>query len=191
VPEIIQSYLEVHIALAPVVSIILRTASIIVAPIPGTPIDLVNIALFGEGYGFLYAEISIMAGSLINFWIGRRFREPVVKNFISLEKIDIWEKRISEKSGFWGLTLIRMITIPVFDYLSYVAGLTKMSFWKFFMTSLFASVPPTMVFYYLGGTFLERKFYLALILIAPLAFAYNLFQQGKIFKRFSDYINAR
>ena len=57
--EIIQAYLNLHIALAPVISIIVRTASIIVAPIPGTPIDLINLALFGKMAGFIYTEIAI------------------------------------------------------------------------------------------------------------------------------------
>jgi len=190
-PEIIQNFLQVHISLAPVVSIVLRTFSIVLAPIPGTPIDLINIALFGKGFGFLYAEISMMIGSVINFWIGRKFREPALKNFIPIEKIHIWEERIREKSGFWGLTLIRMATVPIFDYLSYVSGLTKISFWKFFVSSLIATIPPTALFYYLGGTFLERRFYLALILIVPLVMIYILFQQGKIFKKLSEYLSVK
>jgi uncharacterized membrane protein YdjX (TVP38/TMEM64 family) len=190
-PEIIQSYLEVHIALAPVISIVVRVVSIILAPVPGTPIDLINISFFGKGLGFLYAEISIMLGSSINFWIARYFKESAVRNFISLEKIEVWEKRISEKSGFLGLVLIRTITAPIFDYISYVLGLSKMSFRKFFAISFIASAPTAALFYYLGGTFLEDRFFLAIAMIVPLSIFYQLFQQGKIFKRFSDYINAR
>ena len=188
IPDIIRAFLEIHIALAPVISIIFRTASIILAPLPGTPIDLINIALFGKITGFIYAEISIIVGGMINFWIGRRFREPVLKSFIPLDKIQIWEERLGEKTGFWGLIFIRMITSPIFDYLSYVAGLTKMSYSRFFITSLIASIPPMAAFYYLGGVFLERGFYWALILIVPLFFIYFLFQQGKIFKGFSEYL---
>jgi uncharacterized membrane protein YdjX (TVP38/TMEM64 family) len=187
-PVIIEAFLGVHITLAPVILILFRTASIILAPIPGTPIDLLNIALFGKVYGFIYAVISIVAGGMINFWIGRRFREPVLKSFIPLDKIQIWEERLQEKTGFWGLVFIRMMTIPIFDYLSYVAGLTKMSYWRFFITSLIASIPPTAAFYYFGGVFLERGFYWALILIIPVTVIYFLFQQGKIFKKFSEYL---
>ena len=191
IPGIIQDFLEIHIALAPVISIVFRTASIILAPIPGTPIDLINIALFGKIPGFIYAEISILIGGLINFWIGRRFREPVLKSFIPLDKIQIWEERLEEKTGFWGLTLIRMVTIPIFDYLSYVAGLTHMSYWRFFASSFIASILPTAIFYYLGEVFLERGLYLVTIIITVLLTAYFLFRQGKIFGKFSEYLKIR
>jgi uncharacterized membrane protein YdjX (TVP38/TMEM64 family) len=188
IPNIIQSFLGIHIALAPVISIIIRTTSIVLAPVPGTPIDIINIALFGKIPGFIYAEISMMAGASINFWIGRKFREPVLKSFIPLDKIQIWEERLEEKTGFWGLTFVRMITVPIFDYLSYVAGLTKMSFGRFFITSFLATILPTALFYYFGAELFERGFYLAIILLIPFIFIYFLFQQGKIFKKFSEYL---
>ena len=190
-PEFIQTYLELNIALAPLISIIIRIVSIILAPIPGTPIDLLNIAFFGKNIGFIYAEISIIIGSTINFWIARRFREPAVRKLCRVDKIHIWEERISKKSGFWGLTLIRMFSIPIFDYLRYVAGLTKMSYWKFFFSSLFASVPPTWAFYYLGDTFFRKGLLYSAIVIGILTLLYFLFQQGKIFKEFSEYIRIR
>ena len=190
-PEIIQNYLQIHIALAPVISIILRTASIIAAPVPGTPIDLLNLAFFSKMAGFIYAESSIIIGSSMNFWIARKFGRPAVKNFIPLEKIDLWEKRIDEKSGFGGLILIRMFTVSIFDYLSCVAGLTKISFWKFLSTSIIASIPPMAALYYFGGIILEREFFLALLLIAPFIILGILFHQGKIFKRFADYLSIQ
>ena len=190
-PEIIQSYLELNIALAPLISIVLRITSIILAPIPGTPIDLLNIAFFGKNIGFIYTEISIIIGSTVNFWIARRFGESAVRKFVPIDKIHIWEERISQKSGFWGLVLIRMFSIPIFDYLSYIAGLTRMSFWKFFFSSIFASIPPTWAFYYLGDTFFRKGLLWSAIVVGILTLLYFLFQQGKIFKGFSEYIRIR
>ncbi len=189
--DIVTAYLSIHVSLAPIISIFLRTAAIVIAPIPGTPIDLLNLAFFGKMAGFIYAEISIILGSCINFFIARKFGEPVVKKFISLEKIHIWEERINQKSGFWGLVFIRMATILIFDYISYVAGLTKMNFRKFFITSLLSSIPPVAAFYYLGGIILEREFFLTIVLILPFIVIFYLFEKGKIFRKFYDYINIK
>jgi len=189
--EIIHNYLQINVALAPVISIILRTTSIVLAPVPGTPIDLLNLAFFNKLPGFIYAEISIIVGSSINFWIARKFGKPVVGNFIPIEKIDLWEKRIEEKSGFFGLTMIRMFTISIFDYLSYVAGLTRMSFGKFVSTSILASIPPVAAFYYFGGIILEKGLFLAMLLIAPFILLGVLFHKGKIFKKFYDYLKIK
>ncbi len=46
-PEFIHQFLEFNVALAPVIFIVIRTLSIILAPIPANPLDLVSFALFG------------------------------------------------------------------------------------------------------------------------------------------------
>lgn len=189
--SLVEAYLRIHVSLAPLISIFLRTAAIVFAPIPGTPIDLINLAFFGKVVGFIYAEFSIMLGSSINFYIGRKFGEPAVKNFIDVGKIHLWEQRINEKSGFWGLVFIRMSTILIFDYLSYVVGLTKMGFGKFFTTSLLASIPPMIAFYYFGGIILEKELFLTIILIIPFIVLFYMFQKGKIFKKFHDYLGIK
>lgn len=189
--NLVQAYLEINIALAPVISIVLRTLAIIIAPIPGTPIDLINLAIFSKMAGFIYAEVSIMLGASVSFFISRKFGEPVVKKFIDVEKIYIWEERINARSGFWGLVFIRTVTILIFDYLSYVAGLTRMTFKRFFLSSLLASIPPMGLFYYFGGLLFEEELFLAVILIVPFFFLFSLFKRGKIFKRFYNYMNPK
>lgn len=187
--EIIRSYLEFNVDLAPVISIILRTAAIVIAPLPGTPIDLINLALFSKMAGFIYAEISIMLGSCINFYIARKFGEPMVSKFIDISKIHIWEERINKATGFWGMVLIRAGTVVICDYISYVSGLTRISFARFFFSSLIASVPLVGAFYYFGGMLFDTQMVLTLSLIIPLMFLYSLFKKGKIFKRFQEYLN--
>jgi uncharacterized membrane protein YdjX (TVP38/TMEM64 family) len=189
--DLVRAYLEIHISVAPLISIFLRTLSIIIAPIPGTPIDLVNLAFFTKMAGFIYAEISIMVGSSVNFYIGRKFGEPVVNKFIDISKIHVWEERINESSGFWGLVFIRMCTILIFDYLSYVAGLTKMSFGKFFTTSLLATIPPIAAFYYFGGILFEKQLFLTIVLIIPFIVLFSLFKKGKIFIKLHEYLRIK
>lgn len=189
--DLVRAYLEIHVSLAPLISIFLRTTAIVIAPIPGTPIDLINLVIFTKMAGFIYAEVSVMLGSCINFYIGRKFGEPVVKNLVDVSKIHIWEQRINEHSGFWGLVFIRMCTVLIFDYLSYVAGLTKMSFGKFFITSLLSSIPPLAAFYYFGGILFEKQLFLTIVLIIPFLVLFSLFKKGKIFKKLHDYLDIK
>ncbi|MBI5139689.1 TVP38/TMEM64 family protein [Candidatus Nomurabacteria bacterium] len=189
--DLLRAFLEVNVSLAPIISMTLRTLAIVIAPIPGTPIDLLSLVLFTKTAGFIYAEISIMIGSSINFFISRKFGEPVVKKFIEVEKIHLWEERINRTSGFLGLVSIRMLTIFIFDYLSYIAGLTKMSYRRFFVTSLLSSTPPTALFYYFGGLFFEKQIFWAIISIIPIFFLFSLFKKGKIFKKFHDYLDIK
>jgi len=187
--DVAKAYLDLDISLAPAISIFLRTAAIVIAPLPGTPIDLMNLALFSKMSGFIYAEISIMLGSSINFFIARKFGVPVVSKFIDISKIHVWEDRINRATGFWGMVLVRMGTLVICDYISYVSGLTKISFLRFFSTSLIASLPLVGAFYYFGGILFDTQLILAISLIIPLMFLYSLFKKGKIFKKLQEYIN--
>lgn len=189
--SVIEAYLKIHVSVAPLISIFLRTVSIIFAPLPGTPIDLMNLALFSKTAGAIYAEIGIMLGSSINFYISRKFGEPVVKKFIDVSKIHLWEDRMNETTGFWGLVFIRMSTVLICDYISYVCGLTRMSFRRFFISTLFASIPLVAAFYYFGGILLEKQLFLTIILIMPFVVLFYLFQKGKIFKKFHDYLDIK
>lgn len=186
-PEVIQQFLEFNVALAPVIFIVVRTLSIILAPIPATPLDLVSIALFGKVAGFIYAEISIMLGASIAFWLAREFGESMVNRFISIERINSWEKRLEKNSGFLTIIAIRFITQPIFDYLSYIMGLMKMNFIKFFTISLIGSSMAMAIFYYFGGLFLEKQLYLALIIAFAIVVLSYFLKQKDVFNSLSKY----
>jgi uncharacterized membrane protein YdjX (TVP38/TMEM64 family) len=187
-PEIIQQFLEFNVALAPVIFIIIRTISVVLAPIPATPLDLISIALFGRVAGFIYALISIMLGASIAFWLARQFGESLVSRFISMEKIHEWEDKLEKNSGFMDIVAFRFVTTAfLFDYLNYIMGLMKMNFIKFFIISLLGGGMAMAIFYYFGGLFLEKQLYLALVIaFAVFAFSYFL-KKGKIFSKFTQY----
>ncbi|PIR24169.1 hypothetical protein COV42_02285 [Candidatus Campbellbacteria bacterium CG11_big_fil_rev_8_21_14_0_20_44_21] len=168
--QFIKNFAEIHIALAPLLYILFRTFSVIFPPFPGTTLDLIAIPLFGKVMGFVYAEITMVLGATINFYIARYLGKPFILKFTSVKKIEEWEKRIEEKSGFWGLVGIRLLTISIYDYLSYIAGLTKMKTSKFFWSSLVASIPPTAAFFYIGGFILNRDIE-AITFIVPVVIA--------------------
>lgn len=144
---------------APVIFILVRSLAIIIPPIPGWAMDLVAIPTFGWLKGFIFAGIGTMLGAVVSFWIARKFRELVVKRITSLDKIHEWEDRVSESKKFWTFVAIRLPTSALFDYISYAAGLTKMSFAKFFFATLLGATPSLFSFYFFGGLFLQGGIY--------------------------------
>ena len=168
--------------LVPFVFIIARAFAIIFAPIPGTVIDVPGILVFGWFGAFVYAEIGIMLGAMTAFYIARKFREPLVKRFVSLQKLEIWEEKFSEDQKFWGLVLLRLPTAPLFDYISYAAGLTKLSPVKFFFSTLFGNVPTVFLFFYLGGVTFDEGLYYGLSFVAGVILL-SLFVGGKYMKK--------
>jgi uncharacterized membrane protein YdjX (TVP38/TMEM64 family) len=153
---------------APAIFVSLRALAIIIPPIPGGVMDIAGLLFFGWLKGLILAEVGIMLGAAISFWIARYFREPAVKRFASLGKIGEWERNLSETKKFWVWVLIRLPTNSLFDYISYAAGLTGISFWKFFFASMIGNLPGLFIFYYFGGLVYQSGFMIFLGFIASL-----------------------
>lgn len=165
---------------SPLIFVLFRALAIVIPPIPGGIVDFVGLAAFGWLKGLILAEAGLMLGAMAAFYLARRFREPVVKKFVPLEKLDKWEASLSENQKFWGLVLLRLPTNALFDYISYAAGLTKIGAFKFFLSSLIGNLPGLFIFYYFGGLIYNEGVYFFL------AFALALLIAGSVFSKKFD-----
>ncbi len=148
--------------LAPAIFIIVRASAIVLPPIPGIVIDLVGIAVFPWFLGFVYGEIGIMLGAIIAFLVARNFREPFIKRFVPLNKINSWEEKLSSDQEFWFLVGLRLFFNPLFDYVSYAAGLTKISTSKYLLTTVIGTIPTMLAIYYFGNISITKGVYFSL-----------------------------
>ncbi|MBI3334966.1 MAG: TVP38/TMEM64 family protein [Candidatus Portnoybacteria bacterium] len=165
--DFLAQLLSNHPIAAPIIFILVRSLSIIIPPIPGAAMDLAAIPLFGWLWGFLYAQVGIMLGVTVAFWIARIFREPAVKRIATLQKIHEWEAKLSKRKEFLLLLALRLPT-GFFDYLSWVAGLTKVSFISFFFATLIGELPPIFLFYYFGGLAFQKGIYYVIAFIVAI-----------------------
>lgn len=168
---------------APLLFILLRSLGIIIPPIPGIFIDLVGIATFGWAFGFVYGEIGIMVGSMVAFWVGRLFREPALRYVAPLRRVHEWENKISENTKFWAFVLLRLLSSPAFDYVSYVAGLTKISARKYFWATLIGSIPIVFLIYYLGEIAFSRGLYYTLAFLTAIFVFWGVFSKIDFLKK--------
>lgn len=160
IQQVLAERLSDYGAIAPLAFVIFRSLTVILPPLPGIVVDLPGILVFGWLRGFLLAEIGIMLGAMVAFFIARKFREPVVKRFAPLQKLHQLEDKVSERKKFWSLVAFRLPANIVFDYISYAAGLSKIGPVKFFFATLTGNIPSTFSFYYFGGlTFQKGIFY--------------------------------
>jgi len=137
--------------LAPIVIIVFRFIGVVVAPLPGTPVALVSMAVMPWQEAWAYNFIGSSLGAITAFLIARKFREPVVARFVSLEKIHKWQDKVSKKRQFWGFAGLRFVSLVAFDFVSYAAGLTRLSFRTFIGATFLIDVPASLLFFYLGG----------------------------------------
>lgn len=168
---------------APLTIVFFRFIGVVLAPLPGSPTAFASMALLPWPEAFLYNFIGSELGAIVAFAIARRFREPVVEYVAPLKKVHEWQDKISGKGQFWGFVGLRVLSVTAFDFVSYAAGLSKLSFRTFLFASLLVDVPVSLLFFYLGGLAVEYSVFLfaafTAIFVAALliGFVYEKFGQ--------------
>lgn len=145
------TYLRSYGKMAAVVSFILMVLQSIAAPIPAFLITLSNAAIFGWVKGAMLSWSSAMAGAALCFFLARALGRDFVERLTSkgaMESVDVF----FERYGKYAILICRLLPFVSFDFVSYGAGLTNMSFWSFFIATGVGQLPATIVYSYVGGT---------------------------------------
>jgi len=130
--------------------ILILVIATVIAPVSAMPLLPLASNIWGW---FLAALLSIAGwtlGAIIAFALARKYGAPLVKRFISLDKIAKWENKIPKENIFWSIVFLRM-AVPV-DILSYVLGLfSHIRFRTYFLATLIGVSPFAFVFAFLGS----------------------------------------
>ena len=133
------------------VSTFLMVFQALAAPIPAFLITFSNAAVFGWVGGCILSWSSAMLAAAICFYIARFFGRDAVMLFMSrgaLASVDRW----FTKYGKNAILICRLLPFVSFDYISYAAGITGMSFLDFFIWTGIGQLPATIVYSYVGST---------------------------------------
>ncbi len=135
---------------APAVSAVLMVFQSVVAPLPAFVLTFTNGLMFGWAWGTLLSWSSAMLGAALCFWIARSLGRPVVEKLVggskALEVSDIFFSRFGSRA----ILVSRLLPFISFDIISYAAGLTPVSFWKFLLATGIGQLPATLIYSYLG-----------------------------------------
>ena len=136
---------------------------VIFAVIPGEPLEIGAGYAFGAVEGTILTIIGALIGSLIVFYLSRRFGMSFVTLFVSKEKItNLKFLKYSKKRNLIIFILFAVPGTPK-DILSYFVGLTdiKLSFWVFITT---VGRIPSIITSTIGGDLIgEQKHLIAII----------------------------
>jgi len=110
----------------PLVSIFLNAAQVLLAPIPGQTVGLVNGYLYGVGLGTLYSFVGVELGTLLAMLLARRFGRPLVAWLVGRELLHRWD-RISRKQGPVFFFLVFLFPFVPDDVAAFVVGLSPLS----------------------------------------------------------------
>lgn len=151
--------------------------AVVVAPVSTLPLIPLAVGMWGWVITGALSIIGWTIGSQIAFYLARRYGKNLVQRFVSLERFNAFEKRLSTNNLFWTVVLLRM-TVPV-DILSYALGLfSNMTSRSYFLATVIGITPFAFIFSYLGS--LPPGFqFIMLIEIALLVLLFHFLQKKK------------
>lgn len=156
-PSAFRSLIENAGAWTPVVFVLLKAATYVIAPLSGTSIKLASGALFGVWEGLLLSIIGDTLGSALNYWIARIFGRVGITKFAgkkSLNQVD----HVMSRVATWQILLgARLVLSFMYDFISYAAGLAKFKFGQFVAVSALGGIPISLLYALLGDAAVESS----------------------------------
>ncbi|MCI0508284.1 MAG: VTT domain-containing protein [Gammaproteobacteria bacterium] len=133
----------------PLILISLMAVAIVLSPIPSAPIALAAGAAYGHTEGTIYVVIGSGAGAVIAFFIARLLGVDVVRQWIG---DGITKRLLDSQTALMGIVFVsRLLPFVSFDLVSYAAGITALSFWRFAVATLAGIVPASFLLAHFGS----------------------------------------
>ena len=123
--------------LAPIIFVLLKASTLVVAPLSGTPLYFVAGGLFGNFNGLILSLLGDVLGSSICFMLSRFYGYKVVKTFVGdkfFERITNTMGVIKDSKSFIKAR-ITLFAMP--EILAYASGFSKINFLTFSLINTF------------------------------------------------------
>ncbi|MEM7397648.1 MAG: VTT domain-containing protein [Pseudomonadota bacterium] len=136
----------------PVAIVVLRFLASLIGIVPTSPLLLAAGATEGVVLGTLYILIGAQLGALVGFFIGRHLGREFVERRGWLARVEqtrfgrwLLDESTPQSQLMLAVFLCRLIPGLNMDALSYVAGITALSAWRFCLASFAALLPYTLL----------------------------------------------
>lgn len=165
----------------PIVFMLLNTAQVLLAIIPGGPFEVAAGALFGPWIGTLLCNVAMTAGGMMTFFFVRKFGMKFIELFVDRKEIESVKFLHSNTKYTTLLFLFFLLPGTPKDLMCYVVGLTNIK-WTTWLIINFVGRFPAILLSALGGSALGEQKYG--IFIAALAIIIVLYFLGSfIYKK--------
>ncbi|MEO8825638.1 MAG: TVP38/TMEM64 family protein [Chthoniobacterales bacterium] len=128
--------------------------------LPGSFLTVGAGAVYGFWYGTLLVTVSSAVGAIVNFLTSRYLAHAfIARKLKQSQKMQALDKALEVK-GWQIILLSRISPILPHSLVSYAAGLTSMSFWRYVMASWIGFIPISAAYSYAGavlGTITRTK----------------------------------
>jgi uncharacterized membrane protein YdjX (TVP38/TMEM64 family) len=111
---------------APLASIALNTAQVLLAPIPGQVVGLANGYLFGVFWGTIYSLAGVMLGSALAMGLGRWLGRPAVVRLVGAAALARWDTLAAHRGPLFFFLVFLLPLVPD-DVACFAVGLSPLS----------------------------------------------------------------
>lgn len=182
-PESLTLWIENAGIWSPLIFMLLNTAQVLLAIIPGGPFEVAAGALFGPWSGTLICDIAMTLGGMITFFFVRKFGIKFIELFTTREKIESVKFLYSNEKSTTLLFLFFLLPGTPKDLMCYVVGLTDIK-WTTWLLINFIGRFPAILLSALGGSALgEQKYGIFITTFAIIIVLY--FVGSYLYKKFN------
>ncbi len=146
--------------------------------LPVTPFTIAGGFIFGHFYGLLLSLIGTMLSAVLTFSMSRYLFRDRIKRWLK-GRYDGVDKGL-ESSGIFMIAAARVIPVIPFDAVSYIAGISNISFIDYLIGSLIGEFPGAFILTMLGSNLSQIGtpiFYLSLVLFILLMAVPEIFKR--------------
>ncbi|MEX2198109.1 MAG: TVP38/TMEM64 family protein [Burkholderiales bacterium] len=136
-------------AAGPLAVIGLMTLAILVSPIPSAPIALAAGAAYGHTWGTLYIVLGAELGALAAFGLARLLGHDALHRWFG-DRLP--QTRLRTQGALMAIVFAsRLLPFISFDVVSYAAGLTTLTLWRFALATFAGILPASFLLAHFGG----------------------------------------
>lgn len=143
--EALTQYIKKFGIFAPLAFFIIQFLQVLLAPIPGNITGLVGGAVFGLWWGFLLNGSAVFFGSVMMFYLGRKYGKKITHKFVSRQEVEKYEKKLSGKAGKGILLGLFLVPFTPDDVVCLVAGLTDIDYKTFYIILAAGRMPSSFI----------------------------------------------
>ncbi len=144
----------------------IQILQIIVAILPGEPVEVIAGYLFGTWGGLFTCLLGILIGTVLVFLLVKVFKEKFITLFVSREKLESF-RFLKNEARLESVTFI-LFLIPGTpkDVLTYAVGLTRINPVRFFIIATLARIPSVVTSTWAGASIMNENWALTIAIFA-------------------------
>ena len=159
----VESFMKEIGIFGPLVFMAAEITQILLALIPGGPVEMIGGALFGPVEALILCEISIFLATVIIYNLVKKIGKPMVNMFVSEEKFKKFKFLHDEKKLELVVFIFLMIPGTPKDVITYIASLTEIKPLRFYIIAPLARIPALILCVVFGDSVQNRDYFAAVI----------------------------